>query len=219
MITRVEIVEIATPSARSVFEAFSGFSRRRAPAERCDLCGAGVAAEHPHLLRVADDQIQCACDPCATLFAHREFGPSEQGRKLIRIPRDGRKLESFELSDAEWTGLRLPIDLAYFVYRHASGRMVAYYPSPAGSTESLLSLDTWTEIQRRNPALSQMQPGVEALLVDRTRGNRRYFVAPIDQCSMLTGLIRTHWRGFSGGEAVWEKVDEFFRTLEERARA
>ena len=201
-------------TSRSVFEAFSGFSRRRVPVERCDLCGAAVAEEHPHLLRLTDDQILCACGPCGTLFDHREGG-----RKLVRIPRDARKLASFELNDAEWSGLRLPIDLAYFVYRHAAKRTVAYYPSPAGNTESLLSLEAWSEIERRNPALTQMQAGVEALLADRTRGNRRYFIAPIDQCARLTGLIRTHWRGFSGGEAVWEKVDEFFRMLEERARA
>lgn len=202
------------PSTRGVFDALSGFTRRRAPAERCELCGIAVASEHPHILEAASGSILCACHPCATLFTHRE-----DGRKLIRIPRDARKLESFQLDDAQWLSLRLPIDLAFFVYNLNAKRIVAYYPSPAGPTESQLSLDTWSEIERSNPVLETMEQGVEALLVDRTRGNRRYFIVPIDQCYRLVGSIRMNWRGFSGGDVVWEKVDEFFRSLEDRGHA
>ena len=43
--------------------------------------------------------------------------------------------------------------------------MTAFYPSPAGATESLLPLTAWEEIVRENPALREMQPDVEALLV------------------------------------------------------
>ena len=95
--------------------------------------------------------------------------------------------------------------------------MMAYYPSPAGSTESLLGLDAWEEIVRNNPTLTRMGPDVEALLVNRTQERHDYFIAPIDQCYKLTGIIRMHWRGFSGGDAVWSEVDKYFFELERRS--
>ena len=46
-------------------------------------------------------------------------------------------------------------------------RVLALYPSPAGATESLLSLDTWDDIVHENPVLTEMEADVEALLVNR----------------------------------------------------
>ena len=207
-------MEAAVTNTKGVFEALGGFARKRVSGERCELCGTSVAGEHPHLLEAANGQILCSCDPCAALFSHRG-----DGRKLLRIPRDARNLPSFELSEARWGTLRIPIDLAFFVHNFAADRIMAYYPGPAGCTESHLSLEAWQEIELANPALRTMERGVEALLVDRTRGNRRQFIVPIDQCYRLAGSIRMNWRGFSGGEAVWDKVDEFFRAIGDRAHA
>ena len=50
--------------------------------------------------------------------------------------------------------------------------MIALYPSPAGPTESLLSLDTWADIVEANPILSKMESDVTALLVNRTGHGR-----------------------------------------------
>ena len=89
------------------------------------------------------------------------------------------------------------------------------YPSPAGATESLLSLEAWNEIERSNPAIEKMEPDVEALLANRighARGftHAEYYLLPIDQCFKLVGLIRSHWRGFSGGTEVWQRIADFF---------
>jgi hypothetical protein len=111
----------------------------------------------------------------------------------------------------------LPIDLAFFLHSTTAGRVVAYYPSPAGSTESLLNLNAWAGIARNNAVLERMSADVEALLVNRTRGRRDYFIAPIDECYKLTGIIRTHWRGLSGGDQVWQQIEHFFEGLRERA--
>ena len=35
--------------------------------------------------------------------------------------------------------------------------------------------------------------------------------APIDVCFELVGLIRMHWRGFSGGEEVWRSQRDYGR--------
>ena len=78
------------------------------------------------------------------------------------------------------------------------------YPSPAGPTESLLSLDAWSQLAETNQVLAELEPDVEALLVNRTNGAREYYRVSIDRCYALVGLIRTRWRGLSGGTEVWD---------------
>jgi len=56
----------------------------------------------------------------------------------------------------------------------------------------LLGLEAWSELAASNPVLNDLQPDVEALLVNRTRGAREYYRLPIDRCFSLAGLIRTH---------------------------
>ena len=95
--------------------------------------------------------------------------------------------------------------------------MKAFYPSPAGATESLLPLDTWNILVDRNPELKQMRADVEALLANRVR-EPEYYILPIDLCFELVGLIRINWRGFSGGEEAWKEVEAFFARLKSSAK-
>ena len=111
----------------------------------------------------------------------------------------------------------LPIDLAFFTESSAAGRVLAFYPSAAGATESLLPLESWRELTDENPRLRHMEVDVEALLVNRARSAREYYRAPIDQCYRLTGLLRTHWRGLSGGADVWNAVEAFFEDLRQHS--
>ncbi|MCE0522602.1 MAG: DUF5947 family protein [Methylacidiphilales bacterium] len=187
---------------------------RQQPAKRefCELCRVGLAPEHRHLLETATHQMICACDPCALRFENVRDG------RFKLIPRDVRSLPDFHLTDAQWEDLALPIDLAFLVYSTPTQKMMALYPSPAGATESLLSLPAWDLLVADNPALARLEPDVEALLVNRVGERRLYFLAPIDVCFELVGLMRTHWRGLSGGEEVWREIEAFFARLEERAR-
>jgi hypothetical protein len=93
------------------------------------------------------------------------------------------------------------------------------YPGAAGSAESLLSLDTWTDIAQENPVLEQMEADVEALLVNRLNRPAEYYLAPIDKCYELVGLIRSNWRGLAGGVEVWQKIKEYFAGLKEVSHA
>ena len=123
------------------------------------------------------------------------------------------------MSDAEWDALRIPIGLAFFVHNSVTGRVTALYPGPAGPTESLLALEAWREIAVRNEALAAMEPDVEALLVNRVGSARDHYLAPIDRCYELAGLIRIHWHGLSGGDEVWREIDGFFARLREGGSA
>ncbi len=76
--------------------------------------------------------------------------------------------------------------------------VVAFYPSPAGATESELDLDAWEALVARNPVLEQLEPDAEALVVNRLSEPHQYAIAPIDDCYALVGLIKSRWEGISG---------------------
>jgi hypothetical protein len=95
---------------------------------------------------------------------------------------------------------------------------MAYYPSPMGPTESQLELEAWRELEAANEILRTLEPDVEALLVNRARGERRTWLVPIEDCYALVAVIRTHWRGFSGGREVWEQLDSFYSELDRKSR-
>ena len=193
--------------------ALRRYARPRAVEEYCELCNVRIAPVHRHLLEVVPRKITCACDACALRFQ------DVVGGRFKLIPRDPRAIPGMAMDDAEWETLALPINLAFFFYSTPVEKMVALYPSPAGATESLLPLETWQTLVGENPALGTLEPDIEALLVNRVAGAREYLIAPIDKCFELTGIIRMHWRGLSGGQEVWDRIGEFFANLKEASRA
>ena len=197
------------------FGVLRQFARRQRSVERCELCSVDLRPDHPHLIELAQRKLLCACDACALLFS----GPAS---KYKRVPRRILALPHFQLTDAEWNGLMVPINMAFFFRNSLEQRVIAMYPSPAGATESLLALESWNEIVTRNPALAGMEQDVEALLVNRLGYSRgysapEYYLLPIDECYKLVGLIRAHWKGLSGGTEVWQQIAEFFKNVKERA--
>jgi hypothetical protein len=201
----------ATSNPRNEFAALRRFIPQRAPTEQCDLCSAPVGVEHDHLVEPASRKINCACQACALLFS------GQAGTKYKRVPRRARFLADFQLTDLQWESLMVPISMAFFFFSTPAGKVVALYPSPAGPTESLLTLDSWDEIVAGNPVLQHMETDVEALLVNRVGPAREYYLAPIDECYKLVGLIRAHWRGLSGGTEVWAEINNFFSALKKKS--
>lgn len=183
--------------------------------ERCELCGTPVPASHRHLLDCSSRQLLCACRACATLFDHRAAG----GGHYLLVPDRRLRLDGFQLPDHVWEQLRIPVDMAFFFRNSEAERVVAYYPGPMGATESHLSLAAWSEIESANPVVATLEPDVEALLVNRVKGARRQWLVPIEDCYRLVAVIRTRWRGFTGGKEVWQEIDGFFEALGARARA
>jgi hypothetical protein len=196
-----------------------GFARPPAPEaedaaeERCDLCGEPVPPAHRHLIDVTDRRLLCACRPCSILFDHRGAG----GGHFRLLPADIRYLDGFELDDALWRALDIPVELAFFFHSTPAGKVVAFYPAPAGATESQLHLDAWTDLVERNPVLRELEPDVEALLVNRTGVRHESWIVPVDRCYELVGVIRTYWKGFGGGTELWEQVESFFGRLRAEA--
>jgi hypothetical protein len=181
--------------------------------EQCELCGAPVPPEHRHVLDLEKRDLLCACRACSLLF---DRGASGGGHYKL-VPDRRMALEDFQLDDPVWERLSIPVDMAFFFRSTSERRVMAYYPSPAGPTESLLGLEAWGDIEAANPLLAEMADDVEALLVNRARGARRQWIVPIEDCYALVGLIRTRWRGFTGGEEVWQEIDGFFRALDAKS--
>lgn len=197
----------------SSFATLRSLARRAPSAEHCDMCGAGVMQQHQHLIDPASRRLVCACDACAILF----YQGGET--KYKRVPRRVRALHDFRMTDAQWDSLLIPIGLAFFVESSTENRVLAMYPSPAGSTESMLSLESWCEIVQENPMLADMEADVEALLVNRLGHGGDYYLAPIDKCYQLVGLIRSNWHGLSGGSEMWQKIAGFFAEMKDGAYA
>ena len=179
--------------------------------EHCDLCGEAIPPRHRHLLDLSTRELMCACQACRLLFERPAAGGGGAHYRLV--PDRRLELEDFVMDDLAWARLRIPVDMAFFFHSSQAGRVQAYYPGPMGATESLLELDAWEDLVRDNPVLETLEPDVEALLVNRARGARLHFVVPIEDCYRLAGLIRTRWRGLSGGEEVWKEIDGFFKEV------
>jgi Family of unknown function (DUF5947) len=179
--------------------------------ERCDLCSVEVAHVHAHLIEPATRKLVCACQACAILFS------STAEARYKRVPERVQLLGGFQISDADWDGLMIPINMAFFFHSSAMNRVVALYPSPAGATESLLDDTAWGNILESNPGLKKMECDTQALLVNRVGQASHYYIVPIDECFKLVGLIRTKWKGLGGGQEVWQAIDEFFRDLQNRS--
>jgi hypothetical protein len=101
-------------------------------------------------------------------------------------------------------------------------RWVASYPSAAGATQGELppaADPAWAELAAA-PLMRAVTPDVEALLLFGRPGlpGREAFLVPIDVCYALVGLVRTKWRGLSGGAELWRRIDDFFADLRARAR-
>jgi hypothetical protein len=195
--------------------AISASRAPRVQDERCDLCRTTVPDDHRHLLHLTERRILCACEACWALHSgDAEYRPT--GMRTLW-------LEDFECDEATWASLSIPIGLAFFMRSTVLGDgvqgdgVVAFYPSPAGATESELPLDAWQALVDVNPVLERLDADGEALVANRLTDPPQYAILPIDQCYALVGLIRTRWEGISGGDALTEAVPAFFEGVRARA--
>jgi hypothetical protein len=184
--------------------------------ERCDMCAEPIGEEHQHVVNLENRGLMCTCRGCYLLFT------AEKATLRYRaVPARYLSLPSFSFGRAEWDELQIPVGLAFLFWNSTLDRIVAFYPGPAGATESELRLDAWQRIVGANPELDHVRADVEALLVrraDRENDEFSCHVVPIDTCYELVGRLRSLWRGFDGGQEAHAAIDEFFAMVSERSR-
>lgn len=181
--------------------------------ERCEMCAEPIGEWHGHVVDVEGRGLMCTCRPCALLFTKEGAGAG----RYRAVPERYRYAADVPLAEATWDSIGIPVAMAFFFSNSSLGHTVAFYPSPAGATESLLSLEAWTDLLAATPSLSDLRPDVEALLVHKGNTGFECFLVPIDACYQLVGLVKMHWKGFDGGEEAWAAIHEYFDGLRERS--
>jgi Family of unknown function (DUF5947) len=193
---------------------FTERPQARPAGERCELCGNPIGEPHSHVVNLTRRNILCTCRACYLLFTHQG---AAQGRYRA-VPDRYLHDPSFQVSEARWDALGIPVGMAFFFRNSSLDRILAFYPSPAGATESELPGAAWEELIEGNAELATMERDVEALLVRRQGRAFESYLVPIDVCYELVGLVRLHWRGFDGGEEARRAIDEHFERLRARSR-
>lgn len=202
-----------SPSPLDVLARIRSGSRPPPAGERCEMCGEVIAEEHGHVVDTGSRSLMCTCRPCYLLFT------AEHARLAYRsVPDRYLSFPAFALTRLQWDDLQIPVGLAFFFLNSALDHTVAFYPSPAGATESELPLGSWEQVVAANPALAGLVPDVEAVLVRAVDDGFECFLVPIDACYELVGRLRQQWRGFDGGTEAHRRLDEFFRRVRERSR-
>jgi hypothetical protein len=154
----------------------------------------------------ARHEVMCACRPCTVLF---DRSAASNGHYRL-IP-----LRRVRLAAVDTAPLGVPVGLAFFV-AGADGAVLAHYPSPLGTTDWEVDEAAWRDLCVAHPQLCDLQPDVQALLVNTAWGAREHWIVPVDDCFRLVAIVRREWKGLSGGGTVWPQIKEFFAELTER---
>src|SRR6266487_3982695 len=194
--------------------AQSSVGARFTSPEHCELCSEVIPADHRHLLDLSSRALVCACQACSLLFSEQGTG----GGKYRLVPRRYLLLADFQMTDQQWDELMIPVNMAFIFRSSGSKHVMAFYPSPAGATESLLDLSGWETLMNNNPILKDLESDVEALLINRVQNEREHYIVPIDACYQLVGLIRMSWKGLSGGTETREAITRFFEDIRAKSR-
>jgi hypothetical protein len=158
----------------------------------------------------------CTCRGCYLLF-------TAEGAELRyrAVPDRYLTLAGFSLSPGQWDELEIPVGLVFLFRNSLQRRTVAFYPGPAGATESELPLQAWDSVVASNPQLGLVHADVEALLIRAPQRGHADFschIVPIDACYQLVGELRKLWRGFDGGTEAHDAMEAFFAMVSARSR-
>ena len=113
------------------------------------------------------------------------------------VPERYLRFDDFALA-AAWDELEIPVGLAFFFRNSVQGRTIAFYPGPAGATESELPLDAGTRSLAANPQLGVLRtrrrgaagpPGRRE--GDAGQDRPSCHLVPIDACYELVGRLRS----------------------------
>ena len=201
----------------SPLRVLSRLTSRRPPApagERCEMCAEPIADEHRHVVNVAGRQLMCVCRGCWLLFTD-----STADLRYRAVPDRCLSFPDFAVDRHAWSALQIPVGVAFFFRNSSLGRIVAFYPGPAGACECELDLAQWEAITAADPRTTELVDDVEALLIRLPEaGPPQCFLVPVDVCYEFVGGLRTVWHGFDGGGDARRFIDGFFAALDARSR-
>jgi hypothetical protein len=186
-----------------------------AAGERCEMCAMPIADQHQHVVDVESRSLMCTCRGCYLLFTDQEAA-----LRYRAVPDRYLSFPGFAFDRSDWDDLQIPVGLAFVFRNSRQDRVVAFYPSPAGATESELTLGAWAHVVEANPALTTLLPDVEAVLIHSGDHGEDFtaHLVPIDACYELVGTMRATWRGFDGGSEARAAMAAFFADVESRSR-
>jgi len=200
-------------------------ARTAAGQEACEFCAASIPAHHDHVADTEGPALMCSCRACYLLFTSTGAGMAAGGRGRYRaVPDRYRSDAARPLAAADWDALEIPVGLAFFLRSSGSEHVRAFYPSPAGVTESQLNLEAWTRVAAEHPLLEAAEPDVEAILISRASAGPggqpgvETFLVPVDACYELAGRMRLLWHGFDGGAEARQGIADFLARVRERSR-
>jgi Family of unknown function (DUF5947) len=194
-------------------------SNRPAPVayERCEMCAEPISDAHQHVVNLESRALMCTCRGCYLLFT-----ADGAEMRYRAVPDRYLALTDFTLGPGQWDSLEIPVGLVFLFRNSLLGKTIAFYPGPAGATESELPLEALDSVLASNPALGLVRADVEAVLIRAPeRGRQRDFtcnIVPIDACYELVGQLRQLWRGFDGGSDARDAMDAFFAMVTKRSR-
>jgi hypothetical protein len=184
--------------------------------ECCEMCAERIADEHQHVVNVEGRQLLCVCRGCYLLFTDQHAA-----LRYRAVPDRYLALPDFALDRRRWEALQIPVGVAFFFRNSHLDRTVAFYPGPAGATESELDLESWNDLRAADPRVDILADDTEALLVrvpDQQDGPPVCHVLPIDACYEFVGRLRMLWRGFDGGQDARRYMSEYFETVADRSK-
>jgi hypothetical protein len=199
------------------FDVLSRITSRRpqqAAGERCEMCAEPIAEAHQHVVNIAGRQLMCVCRGCYLLFTD-----SAADLRYRAVPDRYLSFPDFAVDRRAWDALQIPVGVAFFFRNSALGRVVAFYPGPAGACESELDLDQWDAVTAGDTRTAELADDVEALLIRvPDEAAPQCFLVPIDTCYEFVGGLRRLWRGFDGGRDADAFIDVFFASIARRAK-
>jgi hypothetical protein len=181
----------------------------------CEQCGQALAASEAPVLQPEARRLLHVCLACADALSRQGSGV-----RYLRVQRRAVRLTGFQLPSRIWRELEVPVGLAFFRVRAASGEVLVTFPGRAGLIEAFAPLRAWRHLEQLNLDLCSLRPDVEALLVRRTSRHCDYFRVSMDYCYELSSLVRSlESTALNAASPELPAVESFFQRLEEVAES
>ena len=124
------------------------------------MCSEPIADEHQHVVNVEGRQLMCVCRGCYLLFTD-----TDAKLRFRAVPDRYLVFPGFRAGPPALGGPADTGRVGVLFPNSSLDRTVAFYPGPAGATESELDLAAWNDIRAADPRVDMLADDTEAVLV------------------------------------------------------